>query len=128
VRTVAGFAYLLLLGLALRRERFALTLLVAHVAVNSRASFLGFDPNHWITLAGCVALGGLGVFTIARFGLVTTLAAHFTSFVINCMPVTLTPEAWYAGVTMTSVGVLMALAVYGFFVALGGQKLLPDHV
>ncbi len=128
VRMVVGFGYLIIFGLVLRREWLALLFLAAIVAGNTEVASPTLDLSRWTTWAGCFAIGGLVVLTIARFGLITTLAAHFTAAVINVMPITTNPQSWYAGTTATSAALLVALAVYGFFVSLGGQKLIPDEL
>lgn len=127
VRMVWGFGYLLIFGLVLRREWLALLLLAVIVAGNVQIASPTIDQSRWFAWVGCGVYAGLVVLTIARFGLVTTVAAHFTAAVINVMPITTNPQSWYAGTAAMSAAVLVSLALFGFFVSLGGQKLIPDE-
>jgi hypothetical protein len=62
-------------------------------------------------------------FVNARFGLLALSVAPFVFFMVEFYPYTTDPSAWYAGVTLFAASVIVAIAVYGFRVSLGGRAL-----
>ena len=47
-------------------------------------------------------------------------------FILRTAPVTLDTNAWYFGRSAFALLMLAALALYGFFVSLGGKRWLPE--
>jgi serine/threonine-protein kinase len=60
---------------------------------------------------------------LLRFGLLALAAMSVTDTIRIGAPMTLDMDAWYAGSGLVYLSVLVALAVYGFVVASGGQWL-----
>src|SRR5262249_15135121 len=127
IRTAGAFVLLLLLGWLFRREWIALVVLVVPLCVGSVQAQVTFDDKSWVTWAVNGVVTALIVVTIVRFGWLATMVGLFAASVFNIMPLIFTPHAWYADATLTAVGVLVALAVYGFYVSLGGQRLFSDE-
>ena len=126
LRTAGTFVLFLLFGLLFRREWAAVIVVIALVAFGVRLQLPTLPANAPLTLLGAVAVAALTVLTAVRFGWLAVLVGVFTASLLNIMPLTFTPHAWYADATVTAVVVLLALTVCGFFVSLGGQRLLPD--
>ena len=64
----------------------------------------------------------------ARFGLIVLAAASFTANVLLNAPYTLDFSVWY---TPNVIGVILsfvALAVWGFYTSLAGQRILNDEL
>ncbi len=66
------------------------------------------------------ALGvALVVLALARWGLLAALATFFFQSVLSFLPITRHLGAWYAGGTLMALGLLAALAVAGYVLAVG---------
>jgi hypothetical protein len=61
---------------------------------------------------------------LKRFGLVAFLAGIYSYRLLVNLPVTSNLGAWYAGGGLVAVAVVLGLAVFGFWTALGGRALL----
>lgn len=126
LRTAGTFVLLLLLGLLLRREWAAAVVVIGLVAFGTRLQLPTFPENSPLTWLGAVAFGSLVVLTAVRFGWLAVLVGVFTSSVLTIFPLTFAPHKWYTDATLTAVVALLALAGYGFFVSLRGQKWFSD--
>jgi serine/threonine-protein kinase len=60
---------------------------------------------------------------VLRFGLIVLATAIFTANVLLNLPYTVDASLWYAAHTAAMVGGIIALAGWGFYASLGGQKL-----
>lgn len=70
----------------------------------------------------------IAAFAIVRFGLIALAVATFTANVMLNVPYTLDTSYWYApGVILTGLS-FVALAVWGFYTSLAGQKLLKEEL
>ncbi len=126
LRTAGTFVLLLLFGLLFRREWAAVVVVIALVAFGTRLQLPTMPENAPLTWVGAVAFAALVVLTAVRFGWLAVLVGVLTSSLLNIMPLTFTPHDWYFTANATAAVVLVALAVYGFFVSLGGQRLWPE--
>ncbi|HET9364521.1 MAG TPA: hypothetical protein VFP71_05945, partial [Candidatus Angelobacter sp.] len=71
---------------------------------------------------------GIAAFSLVRFGLITLAVAVFVANLMLNVPITLDFSRWYATAAISvPVGVL-AIGVWAFYTALGGQKLIKDEV
>jgi serine/threonine-protein kinase len=118
------FALAFLLALVLRREGLAWA---GFVALFILISTLMFAPP---SLPGAVAYAlsnmlivGLWVFLMKRLGLWAFAAALVAQVLLSAVPLTWDASAWYFREGLLGVGVIVALAVYGFVTACGGQQL-----
>ena len=112
---------LLLFVVILRRERIAiaaswllLTLIFSLVA----------DAT-WIMIPLTALGAGLLVFTLVRLGLLAVVMMLFFSHLLVFFPITTELTAWYAIDFTIALAIAIVLAAYGFYISLGGQKLLP---
>jgi hypothetical protein len=60
---------------------------------------------------------------VVRFGLVTLAAGILTANVLLSVPVTASLSSWYAGSSVFVYSSVIALALWGFYTSLGGQRL-----
>jgi len=65
---------------------------------------------------------------VVRFGLIVLAVAVFTANVLLNLPFTMDFSAWYAPASACVVLSIMALAVWGFYTALAGQRLLKEEL
>jgi hypothetical protein len=112
-----AFFMLLLFVVILRRERLALIplwlLILALSALVSQSDLM------MIPLLALVAL--IFVFVLYRYGLLALAFALFVNHLWVFFPVTSDFTAWYATDFFISLVICIALAVYGFYISLGGQ-------
>ena len=66
----------------------------------------------------------LSVFVLARYGLLATIATFFFYHLWVFFPLTTDLTSWYATNFVVDLIICLALAGYGFYMSLGGQKLL----
>jgi hypothetical protein len=117
--------FLLLLFVAvLRRERLALValwlLLTVFDTLISQASLM---------MIPFIALSAfLMVFTLKRYGLLALISALFFFFLWVQYPMTTELTAWYAIDFTIGLVICLALAAYGFYISLGGQKLFSGKL
>jgi serine/threonine-protein kinase len=63
--------------------------------------------------------------TLIRSGVLATVVALYTAFVIEIFPLTTNWSAWYAPAALLAIAALVALAVYGFVITLSGRRIWP---
>ena len=69
---------------------------------------------------------GLGVFVLARFGLLAFAAQSFASELLSLSPLTADLSVWYAYQGILMALVVLGLAGYAFVVATRGQRLFQE--
>jgi len=94
--------------------------------VLSAGALDSFTGPQWIRIPGAMFAGALALVVLFRFGLLALAASTFTSLLIMRLPITFDTSLWYFGRSLFGVLVLAALAIYGFVIALGGKRFLPD--
>jgi hypothetical protein len=113
---------MLLIGLRLicRINWIAVGVLAVVLFLFQASAFEFYEPAMPI----CAVIAGIITFLLVRVGLLALSVCFFASNAIGTLPVTSDFSSWYAGQTVAMIVVTMTLAVYGFFTALAGQKLL----
>ncbi len=115
---------LLLFVIVLRRERLALValwlLMTVLTTLTSEASLMMIP---FTALSAFIML-----FALKRYGLLTLIAAVFFSHLSVFYPITTELTAWYAIDFTVALVICLALAAYGFYTSLGGQKLLSGRL
>ena len=122
-----GFFMVFLLRLfvvALRRERIAVLALWLLVTV----MLVLVSEATWIMIPFTALWAFLVVLTLIRFGLLALVSVVFFSHILVFYPVTTELTAWYALDFTIALAIAIALAAYGFYISLGGQKLLPGSL
>jgi hypothetical protein len=71
---------------------------------------------------------GLWVFLMKQFGLWAFAAALVAQVLLSVAPLTWDAAAWYFQEGLLGAGVVVALAVYGFVTACGGQQLRQEFL
>jgi hypothetical protein len=74
-----------------------------------------------------VLIYGIAAFSVVRFGLITLAVAVFVANTMLNVPVTLDFSRWYATTAMSVPLGVLAIAIWGFYTALGGQKLIKEE-
>jgi Protein kinase domain len=117
-----GFAFLfflLLLYIILRKEWLAaLALFLIAVAIEVSAFAFGGPRLFWI--ASILVAGSITI-VVARFGLLATMVAQLFFFFSVTYPLTTNFSIWYATSTIFALAIALGLAIYGFYISLGGK-------
>jgi serine/threonine-protein kinase len=127
VRTAGTFVVLLLLGVALRREWLAWIVLVLIITVIGMQPLVSMSRSSPFAWAGLLGMAALLVFTAVRFGWVASLVGYFTASLLNIMPLTFSPDPWYADSNAFVAALLLMLTAYGVKVSAGGGSPLRDE-
>jgi serine/threonine-protein kinase len=110
--------FLILLGQAVLRNRWLATIVViaAYASTNlDRAAVLQSTLSFVVLVGVLVAL-------VSRFGVMSYVAAWFVVFAIFDLPLSLDPSAWYAGRSVITAGMIVAVAAWAFYRSLGGRS------
>jgi predicted Ser/Thr protein kinase len=122
--TLVFFFLLFVLRVLLRKEWLAAIVFVAlWVALKT----LGSDYP-WIEVPAWVLLYGVAALVVLRFGFVALAVGLFVTDMLLNVPVALDFSSWYATSTLLPLLSVAALAVWGFYNALAGQKLWQGDV
>src|ERR1700719_1431819 len=118
------FFFLLVLLRVLVRNRWLAAAIF--IVLFAAPKVLGSD-HPWIDGPVWMVIYAIAAFAVVRFGLIVLAMAVFTANVLLNVPYTLDFSAWYApGVICVQLSFL-ALAVWGFYLALAGQKLVKEE-
>jgi hypothetical protein len=109
---------LLLFVVVLRRERIAVLalwlLLTVMLALVSEAT--------WLMIPFTALWAFLVVLTLIRYGLLALVSVVFFSHLLVFYPITTELTAWYATDFTIALVIAVAIAAYGFYISLGGEK------
>jgi serine/threonine-protein kinase len=113
-----GFSFLFLL-LALRSIlRSTALAAVVFVLVFGATNVLG-SSTPLVTAASNLVFFGATILLLLRFGLLAAIVDYFVILLLGNLPTTV-HSTWYSGLTWAAVGILGAIAVWGFRTSLGG--------
>ena len=116
LRTLSIMTLLVVGQVVLRRKWLAVAFTgVLLVLLNLSGENLGVE------IPAGVAIATLMIFVAVRFGILALTFAQFTAIALSQLPLTLDLSRWYAPRSLVVVGLLVALAVAAFRVALGGK-------
>ena len=89
---------------------------------------LGGAFTSWAAVLVLVVGGAIRTFTLVRIGLVAAIVDAFVWTLFATSPMTLQTSAWYSSAGYVSMGIIAAIAVYGFKTAVAGRLVLKDPV
>jgi serine/threonine protein kinase len=119
------FLFLLFLARVLVRKNWLAA--VVFVAILTTLSALGSNYALAATLKVLISTS-IAAFALTRFGLVVLAAGVFTARLMADIPYTLDFSTWYASNNYGVLLSLIALAAWGFYTSLGGQRLWKDEL
>ena len=108
-----------LLRILLRAEWAAALLLVV---ILSAVDALGNASPLLSWVSNLVSFGAV-LFVLVRFGLLAVVVSFAFGTILQWFPITTDLSAWYAGIGLAGVCLLLGLTAYGFYTSLGGQRL-----
>jgi len=112
---------LFVLRVAVRSDWIALPLF----ALLAGASRVG-GVMSWASVPVIIAGGALRTFALVRIGLAAVVVDGFVWTLFASSPMTLQTSAWYSSAGYVSLGIVGAMAIYGFKTALAGRPILKD--
>jgi serine/threonine-protein kinase len=86
------------------------------------------DPFTAVTVVSVLITTGLTVFLFLRFGLLAVVASYFFTDILGSFPLTTQGSAWYAGLSLAGILLMVAMAFYGFYTSLGGRPIFGGAV
>ena len=120
-----GFLFfLLLLFIILRRQWLAIVAMFVIVLVIEWSAFASAGPRYYWIMSTLIALTIVTV--VARFGVLATMAHQLFFFLAIMYPMTTDFSAWYAPSMVFALALVVGVAVYGFYISLGGQSLFSN--
>jgi serine/threonine-protein kinase len=111
---IAILSLFLLLNLILRKRWLAA---VALGLVNIVISLSG--ENFSIEVPFALLQSAVFIFVVVRFGLLSVAVMQFVAPLLQVAPITLDFSRWYSGRSLLAIAVFVAIALYGFRLALG---------
>jgi hypothetical protein len=121
---LAALFVLFLLRALLRQEWAAAVAWVLLFSVFAGA----FSEFSLVALVGALIFSGLAVFVMIRFGLLALVTNFVVYNILQNYPLTTHGSAWYAGISLTGILLMAALASYGFYTSLGGRPVFGGGV
>ena len=119
--TLFFFLVIFLLRAVLRNQWLAAA---GYAAIFAAVNNLANSTHPWFSTAvAFVILFGIGA-VVLRWGLLAAAVMLFFGNITN-IPAAL-PSAWYFGDSMFLLGLVLAIAAWGFYVSLGGRKLWKE--
>jgi hypothetical protein len=86
------------------------------------------DPFTAVTVVSILITTSLTVFLFLRFGLLAVIASYFFNDLLGSFPLTTQTSAWYSGLSIAGILLMAAMALYGFYISLGGRPMFGGAV
>ena len=114
------FLFFLFLLRALLRKQWAAA--IVYVVVTAIFYTTGNQADYApVVLVSGLITNALTVFLLIRFGLLAVVAAGVFNDILGSFPLTTQMSSWYAGMSLTGILLMAAIAFYGFYTSLGGR-------
>ena len=75
-----------------------------------------------------IAVYGIAAFVILRFGFVALAVGIFVADLLGSIPITTDLSSWYIGGPLFVLAIVAALAIWGCYTGLAGQKLMKENL
>ena len=111
---------LLLLYIILRRQWLAIAAMFVIALLIELSAFAAAGPRLFWIVSTLIALTIVTV--VARFGLLASMAHQLFFFLALTYPMTTDFSVWYAPSMLFALALMVGIAVYGFYISLGGQS------
>lgn len=124
VATIEFFFILFLLRVVLRNKWLAAAVFVAIFTTQNTLQNDHPQILVWVWLV----VFSIAAYAVSRFGLITLAVAIFTANVVLNVPITFDFSNWYAPAGWAVLLSFVAIAAWGFYASLGGQRLLSGDL
>ncbi|MCB1024797.1 MAG: hypothetical protein KDB79_10425, partial [Acidobacteria bacterium] len=85
------------------------------------------SQNDWLVFVYAILGGVFGLFATLRFGFVAAIGFIFMNL-LNSVTVTFDPSGFYFQTTIMAFAVAFGIAIYAFFISIGGQPIFSGEV
>ena len=89
--------------------------------------FFPLSPD-LVGVLGALIFSSLAVFVMIRFGLLALVANFMVVSILQSCPLTSQISSWYAGISLSGILLMAAMAAYGFYTSLGGRPVFGRGV
>ena len=123
VQATLGFFFLMFVFRVVLRKPWlaALAFTAFWLAIKS------WNNHHWMYVAPVViAVYGIAACMVLRFGFITLAVGIFTADLVGGVPLTSDMSRFYIGAPIFVFGLVIAMALWGCYTALAGQKLVKE--
>ena len=86
------------------------------------------SEHPWIAVPLSMAIWSAALLVLIRFGLLAMASLSLVQELLVVSPLTRDFSTWYAGVSLSVVLIVVALAAFGFYASLGGRPLLREEL
>jgi hypothetical protein len=121
---LAALFVLFLLRALLRKAWAAAVVWVLLLSVFASA----FSEFNLPAVVGILIFSSLAVFMMIRFGLLALVTNFVVYNILQAYPLATHESAWYAGISLTAILMIAAIALYGFYTSLGGRPVFGGAV
>ena len=118
-----AFLFLLVLLRALLRKEWAAAIALAFFLTVFFSGGLDF-----VSQVEVLIVLGMTVFLLRRLGLLWLVVTFVFASLLGDFPLTTQGSAWYAGISLTGILFMAAMALYGFYTSLGGRPVFGGAV
>jgi len=88
-----------------------------------------YNEHHLFLIAPAyIAVYSIAAFVVLRFGFIALAVGIFTADLLSSLPITTDFSSWYIGAPIFVFAMVAALALWGCYTALAGQKLVKEHL
>ncbi|MGD0125624.1 MAG: serine/threonine-protein kinase [Terriglobia bacterium] len=122
--TIEFFFAMFLFRIVLRNKWLATAAFVALWTTNN--SLRNTHPEVFVPV--WIVVFGIAAYAVTRFGLISLAVAIFTANVLLNVPYTFDFSNWYATSALAVVLSFVAIAGWGFYTSLGGQRLFREDL
>jgi predicted Ser/Thr protein kinase len=122
--TLESFFAVFLLRVALRNKWLAAA---GYVVIFATLNALG-NAHPAILAPVWVVVFAIAAYAVTQFGIITLAVAIFTANVVLNLPYTLDFSNWFATDVLAIILSFVAMAAWGFYTSLAGQKLLEEDL
>jgi len=122
--TIEFFFAMFLLRIVLHNKWLATAVFIALWTTNN--SLRNTHPEVFVPV--WLVVFGIAAYAVTRFGLISLAVAIFTANVLLSVPYTFDFSNWYATSALAVVLSFVAIAGWGFYTSLGGQKLIREDL
>jgi hypothetical protein len=95
---------------------------IAVILWGTGVNALGDKPS-LLALTLIILAVGIILFALFRFGLLAFIVSVFFYCILLSFPITTHLSAWYSGIGLAGLALLLAMTLYGFHTSLGGQPI-----
>jgi tRNA A-37 threonylcarbamoyl transferase component Bud32 len=117
--------FVLFLLRALLRKEWAAAVVFVLLFTVFEALGAGFAP---FNLVMGLIFWSLSAFVLVRFGLLAFAASGFFNNLLTGFPLTTQGSAWYAGISLAGILLMVAITFYAFYTSLGGRPVFGGAV